>query len=190
MALAVMRDLREQRSPTTAEELADYETDLLAGFVLARASAGLADSTIRNDTNHLELIRDWFDRPLWEMQPTDADAYFGKVLRAAKAATRTGRAGALAVFFEFLELRYRSSCTTHWHPPRDAHARMRQKLGCAAALHLPDRIRPHRRPTSKPVRGHQLRQARAASDQVRSSRKTVRTRRTDDGERAGFCCVA
>ncbi len=35
-----------------------------AGFVLARASAGLAGSTIRNDTNHLELIRDWFGRPL------------------------------------------------------------------------------------------------------------------------------
>jgi integrase/recombinase XerD len=62
--------------PCLLRPLADFETDLLAGFVLARASAGLADSTIRNDTNHLELIRDWFDRPLWEMQPTDADAYF------------------------------------------------------------------------------------------------------------------
>ena len=67
------------------EELADFETDVLAGFVLARASAGLVDSTIRNDTNHLELIRDWFGRPLWEMQPADADAYFGKVLRDAQA---------------------------------------------------------------------------------------------------------
>jgi hypothetical protein len=104
--LAAVRDLRELRSPATGEELADYETDLLAGFVLARASAGLADSTIRNDTNHLELIRDWFGRPLWEMAPADADAYFGKVLREARPATRTGRAAALAVFFEFLELRH------------------------------------------------------------------------------------
>lgn len=107
LVLAVVRDLREQRCPTTTEELADFETDLLAGFVLARASTGLADSTILNDTNHLELIRDWFDRPLWEMQPADADAYFGQVLRDAKPATRTGRAGALAVFFEFLELRHK-----------------------------------------------------------------------------------
>jgi site-specific recombinase XerD len=106
LALAVVRDLREQRVLTTDDEIADFETDLLAGFVLARASAGLADSTIRNDTNHLELIRDWFDRPLWEMQPADADAYFGKVLRAARPSTRTGRAGALAVFFEFLALRH------------------------------------------------------------------------------------
>lgn len=35
----MVRDLRELRAPATDEELADYETDLLAGFVLARASA-------------------------------------------------------------------------------------------------------------------------------------------------------
>lgn len=57
MALAVVRDLQEHRVPATEDELADFETDVLAGFVLARASAGLVDSTIRNDTNHLELIR-------------------------------------------------------------------------------------------------------------------------------------
>lgn len=104
MALAAVRDLRELRSPATEEELAEFETDLLAGFVLARASAGLVDSTIRNDANHLELVRDWFGRPLWEMQPADADAYFGTVLREARPATRTGRAAALAVFFEFLSI--------------------------------------------------------------------------------------
>jgi integrase len=107
LALVVVRDLRERRAPASDEELASFETDLLAGFVLARASAGLVDSTIRNDTNHLELIRDWFGRPLWEMQPADADAYFGKVLRDAAPSTRTGRAGALAVFFEYLELRHK-----------------------------------------------------------------------------------
>jgi integrase/recombinase XerD len=39
-------------------EAAEFETDVLTGFVLARAAAGLTDSTIRNDTNHLGLIRD------------------------------------------------------------------------------------------------------------------------------------
>ncbi|MGP3965176.1 hypothetical protein ACTWPT_55430 [Nonomuraea sp. 3N208] len=102
MALAAVRDLREHRAPATAEELADFETDVLAGFVLARASVGLVDSTIRNDTNHLELIRSWFGRPLWEMEPADADAYFGKALRDAKPSTRTGRAAALTVYFQFL----------------------------------------------------------------------------------------
>jgi hypothetical protein len=107
LALAVVRDLREYRAPVSEEELAEFETDVLTGFVLARASAGLVDSTIRNDTNHLELIRDWFGRLLWEMEPADAELYFGKVLRDAKPSTRTGRAGALAVFFQFLELRHK-----------------------------------------------------------------------------------
>jgi integrase/recombinase XerD len=82
-----VRDLRELREPSSAEEIEAFETDVLAGFVLARASAGLVDSTIRNDVNHLELVRAWFGQPLWEMQPADADAYFGKVLRDAKPPT-------------------------------------------------------------------------------------------------------
>ncbi|MGX1135735.1 hypothetical protein RKD49_007925 [Streptomyces glaucescens] len=43
LALAVVRDLRDVRPPATAEELEQFETGVLAGFVLARASAGLAD---------------------------------------------------------------------------------------------------------------------------------------------------
>jgi integrase/recombinase XerD len=35
--LALVRDLREHRVPASAEELADFETDVLAEFVLARA---------------------------------------------------------------------------------------------------------------------------------------------------------
>ncbi len=105
--MAAVRDLRELRDPATEDQIGDFETDVLSGFVLARASAGLVDATIRNDVNHLELIRDWFGRPLWEMQPCDADTYFGKVLRDAKPSTRTGRAAALRVYFQFLELRHK-----------------------------------------------------------------------------------
>src|SRR6476660_9993324 len=41
------------------------------------------------------------------MQPGDADAYFGTVLREARPSTRTGRAAALTVYFQFLELRHK-----------------------------------------------------------------------------------
>ena len=41
------------------------------------------------------------------MQPSGADTYFGKVLREAKPSTRTGRAAALTVYFQFLELRHK-----------------------------------------------------------------------------------
>jgi integrase/recombinase XerD len=77
LTLTLVHDMRELREPSSADEVADFETDVLAGFVLARASAGLADSTIRNGAGYLDLIRNWFGRPLWEMQPEDADAYLG-----------------------------------------------------------------------------------------------------------------
>jgi hypothetical protein len=90
LVLAVVRELREQRAPVGPEELAEFETDVLAGFVLARASAGLADATIRGDVGHLEQVRTWLGKPLWEMQPADADAYFGKVVRDWAKGTRLG----------------------------------------------------------------------------------------------------
>jgi integrase/recombinase XerD len=107
LSLAVVRDLREGRSPATPEELADFETDVLAGFVLARAAAGLADGTIRSDVGHLDQLRAWFGRPLWEMEPADADAYFGRVLRGTAKGTRLARAQALKTYFLFVELRHK-----------------------------------------------------------------------------------
>src|SRR5215472_9962238 len=108
MGLAVVRDLREARVPAGPEELAAFEADVLAGFVLARAAAGLSDRTISCDVTHLEQIRAWFGRPLWEMAPADADAYFGKALRGAAKGTRLSRAQALKTYFLFLELRHKA----------------------------------------------------------------------------------
>ncbi len=107
LSLAVVRDLRDARAPAGPDELAAFETDILAGFVLARAAAGLADATIRSDVLHLEQLRAWFGRPLWDMEPADADAYFGTVLRAAAKGTRLGRSQALRTYFLFLELRHK-----------------------------------------------------------------------------------
>ena len=107
MSLAAVRDLREARSPAGPDELAAFETDVLAGFVLARAAAGLADVTIRSDVSHLEQVRAWFGRPLWDMEPADADTYFGKVLRDAAKGTRLGRSQALRTYFLFLEIRHK-----------------------------------------------------------------------------------
>jgi integrase/recombinase XerD len=106
VSLAVVRDLQEVRVPASAEELAGFETDVLAGFVLARAAAGLADATISREVVQLEQTRAWFGRPLWELEPADADAYFGKVLRTAAKGTRLARAQALKTYFAFLELRH------------------------------------------------------------------------------------
>lgn len=107
MTLAVARDLREKRTPASPEEIEGFETDVLAGFVLARASAGLADATIRGDVGNLVQVRTWFGKPLWDMEPSDADTYFGKALRGAAKGTRLARAGALTTYFQFLELRHK-----------------------------------------------------------------------------------
>jgi integrase/recombinase XerD len=107
LSLAIVRDLREVRPAAGLDELVALETDVLAGFVLARAAAGLADSTIGGDVVHLEQVRAWFGRPLWEMEPADADAYFGKVLRSSAKGTRLGRSQALKTYFLFLEIRHK-----------------------------------------------------------------------------------
>jgi integrase len=52
-------------------------------------------------------VRAWFGRPLWDMQPADADAYFGRVLRETAKGTRLARAQALKTYFLFLELRHK-----------------------------------------------------------------------------------
>ncbi|MFE4328008.1 hypothetical protein ACFRQM_00790 [Streptomyces sp. NPDC056831] len=101
LAPAAVRVLREFRDPVSAEELEQCETDVLAGFVLARASAGLADGTIRGDVGHLDQMRSWFGRSLWDMEPTDADGYVGKVrtgsARWPRASPFTGQRGGLCV---------------------------------------------------------------------------------------------
>jgi hypothetical protein len=43
------------RPPATADEVAAFETDVLAGFVLVQAA--LSDGTIASDVMHLEQVR-------------------------------------------------------------------------------------------------------------------------------------
>jgi len=84
LGLAAVQDLRGRRQAATLEELEAFEVDVLAGYVLARASAGIGDSTIRGDIGHLDQVRSWFGKALWEMEPTDADTYFGRAAQLAE----------------------------------------------------------------------------------------------------------
>jgi hypothetical protein len=87
---------------------------------------------IRNDTGHLDLIRDWFGRPLREMRPEDGDAYFGGVERDAKPPPRT-----LAACLQLLELRHQAgTCNLTGRVagcPLDEVNRPRASAGPAAA---------------------------------------------------------
>ena len=121
VALAVVHDLREARAPAGPDELAAFETDTLAGLVLARAAAGLADSTIAPVAIHLDQVRAWLGRPLWTMQPADADAYFGQVLRGAARGTRLARAQALKTPVPGTAAQSRDP--TCWHHGRNSSPR-------------------------------------------------------------------
>jgi site-specific recombinase XerD len=68
----------------------------------------MADLTIRRELACLEQIRAWFGRPLWELEPADADAYFGRALRDVAPGTRQLKAWALATYFRYLELRLKA----------------------------------------------------------------------------------
>jgi len=107
VAVAVVRDLRPGLRLQTPEEVAAFEQDLLAEFVLARASAGISDGTVRADVAAVVELRDWFGRPLWEIAAKDVDSYFGRHLREAMPGTRVRKAAGLSVYFEFLELRHK-----------------------------------------------------------------------------------
>ncbi len=112
MSLGLVHDLRPALRLDTPEEIAAFEQDLLAEFVLARSSAGVADVTIRNDVSMVVQVREWFGRPLWELTAADADRYFGRHLRDAAPATRRHKATAIAIYFEFLEVRHKPAIHT------------------------------------------------------------------------------
>ena len=96
MTLAVVRDLRPVQTLTTPDEVDAYEQDLLASFVLARASAGTSDRTISLDTSVLVTVREWFGRPWWELAPSDMDRYFGRHMRGKCPVSSITRHGPLA----------------------------------------------------------------------------------------------
>jgi site-specific recombinase XerD len=107
MGLAAVRDLREVRRLETPEEIEAFEQDVLAGFVLARASAGMADRTIKQETSAVIELRQWFGRPLWEVEPPDLDRYFGVYHRGRPPATLANKAQSISVFWQYLELRHK-----------------------------------------------------------------------------------
>jgi len=105
--LGVVRDLRSPRSLDTPDEAAAYQEHLLAEYVLARLAHGVADGTIRGEIAAVEQFLDWAGVPVWEIEPAHADRFLGQAQRHQAAGTRRGKAGAIDLFFRFLEARYR-----------------------------------------------------------------------------------
>ena len=107
MALGVVRDLRSPRSLDGPGEAAGYQEHLMAEYVLARLAHGVADGTIRGEITAVEQFLEHAGVFAWEAEPAHADRFLGQAQRHQAPQTRRGKAGAIDLFFRFLEVRYR-----------------------------------------------------------------------------------
>jgi hypothetical protein len=105
--LGVVRDLRSPRSLADPADAADYQEHLLAEFVLARLAHGVADGTIRGELAALEEFLTSAGVWAWEIEPPHADRFLGHDQHGRAQDTRRGKAGAIDLFYRFLEVRYR-----------------------------------------------------------------------------------
>ncbi len=106
MALAVVRDLRPVRPVPDGTDLDAFEQDLIAGFVLARSAAGVTDKSIQAELRAVGEFRESMGRHLWTARPDYADRLLGQRCRGRARATIAGKAFAISVFFQYLELRH------------------------------------------------------------------------------------
>ncbi len=107
MALGVVRDLRSPRSLDAPGEAAAYQEHLMAEYVLARLAHGVTDGTIRGELTAVEQFLEHAGVFAWEIEPAHADRFLGQAQRHQAPETRRGKAGAIDLFFRFLEARYR-----------------------------------------------------------------------------------
>ncbi len=108
MGLAVVRSLGSARGPRSAQELEDFEQELLDQYALSAAAGGLTDGYVAASRAALfEFVR-FLGRPVWTASPDDADRFLvhQRRDRALARSTVYGKAVLLASFFEFLISRY------------------------------------------------------------------------------------
>jgi site-specific recombinase XerD len=106
VALAVVQDLRSIRPVPDDTDLDAFEQDLIAGFVLARSASGVTDKSIQAELRAVGEFRESIGRHLWTARPDDADRLLGQRCRGQAKATIAGKAFAISVFFQYLELRH------------------------------------------------------------------------------------
>ncbi|MCQ8830192.1 hypothetical protein, partial [Streptomyces malaysiensis] len=100
MALATVRSLGSPRSLRTEQEYEDYEQELVDQYLLASVGAGVEDVTIAGDRAVLfELIR-FVGRPVWTVQPDDADRFLvhQRKVRGLAKGTVHNKAGSIVKF--------------------------------------------------------------------------------------------
>lgn len=107
MTLAAVRTIGSPRALRTAQEVEDFEQEIVDQHALAMAAAGLGDGHVSNTRAVIIEFARSLSGPLWSASCSDADRFLAEQRREGRAAsTRAGKASALASFFEFVISRY------------------------------------------------------------------------------------
>jgi site-specific recombinase XerD len=107
MTLAVVRSIDAPKTLCGAHDIEDFEQELVDQHVLAMAAAGLTDGHVANTRAVIVEFARSLPGPLWSGTCADADRFLAEARRSGHAvSTRAGKAGTLAMFFEFLITRY------------------------------------------------------------------------------------
>ena len=103
----MVRSIGTARGWRSEEDAADFEQEIIDQYALAMAAAGLSDGYIAQSRTVVFEFRRHLDAPLWQAKPSDADAFLAGLRRAGLAVTtRAGKAGAIALFYDFAIARY------------------------------------------------------------------------------------
>ena len=106
-ALAVVRNIDSPRALRTTEDAEDFEQEIVDQYALAMAAAGLSDGHVAHTRSVIVEFARSLDGPLWSASCEDADRFLAGQRRAGHTvSTRAGKAGVLALFYEFVIGRY------------------------------------------------------------------------------------
>ena len=107
LSLAAVRNIGSPRVLRSGEDVEDFEQEIVDQYALAMAAAGLSDGHVGNTRSVVIEFARSLGRPLWSATCDDADRFLADQRRAGRSvSTRAGKAGALALFFEFVISRY------------------------------------------------------------------------------------
>lgn len=97
----------EELRLSTAAEVEDFEQELVDQYAIAMSASGLSDGYIRSTRTVLIDFARTTTRSVWEATFDDADRFLAEQRRLGHSvSTRAGKAGTLALFYEFVISRY------------------------------------------------------------------------------------
>jgi site-specific recombinase XerC len=108
VTLAPVRSLSSARPLRTAQELDDFEQELVDQYALATAGAGITDAHVAAERSVVFSFLRFLGRHVWTTTADDADRFLVHQRKALGLAASTvqGKAWTLARFFEFVIARY------------------------------------------------------------------------------------